>query len=476
MNRREHWRVVVRQPKKREKWLMLDVLPPTGWINPQTGRGGAQRWSTYTMDEAKAQQIAREKENELNGVIVVREGTFLEFWDAYTAYREADAHSPEGCTAIGSLEKFKTIRAALLPHIGTMKMREIDEIVLVRVQDRLRAKPLAARTINAYFGMLREGWRWGRKRGFVSCDMPNIDRLQETNTKKRPFTKDECERILRTALEYVGGRWYPVLRFVYETGCRSSEACGLRERDVDRTHGVEIDGVLLWPVTLNAASGTNTRNAKKKRRVVYVDETTLNLIPKRTGDEFVFGEIDRKALHQAFVRICDYRAIEHDDVDMHSFRRKWVRDATRTPGLAPVVARKFTGHSNARVFEQYQANDIEDQMADVAASVRRFRASPSASRVEREASASPETVSLSSGSDRADRSVRKSSQVADVPRSALLPPSLSCRAVSGATGGSDGEGRGLSELLTKIASLSDAERQELVERLTRAKPASGDGG
>jgi integrase len=386
---RKHWKCVVRPPKAKTPYFVVEQLPPTG--SPFKVR----RQSTGTLDRAKAEEMARAREAELNGCVVVKDGTWAAMWDAYYEYRKAD-----GETADGTLEKLRSLRAVFLPHLGKLRMSEIDETRLTLVQDAVR-KDRAGVTVNTYFALLREGWRWGKKRGFVSFVMPDITRLEVRDTNKRPFTKAECEQVLMGSLDFCGGRWYSVLRCAYETGCRISEACELRERDVDRVTG----SVLL-----------NGRKTKTERRVFVSLETLATFPqPRPSPDDRLFitrngNPANRKSAYEAFRRICELNKIDHTETDLHSFRRTMVEDLVRTPGLPLPVAQKITGHRSLKVFLHYQ-DKAKDDMSVVSEAVRAFRSSQVPSQNGNLAGAIADAAGLSEGPVRAGRSDRLLKQV-----------------------------------------------------------------
>ncbi len=289
--------------------------------------------------------------------------TWLELWDAYLSFRTTDSLRPpeESGTSASTVEKLRAIRSVFAPLLGAVPLAEINETRLQIVQDEVRQGRRAV-TVNSYFDMLRVGWKWGKRRGFVTSHMPDMDRLVTQNTKKRPFHNEECDKILRGALEFAKGRWYPVIRVAYETGCRISEACELRECDVDRIRG---------SVTLN---GRKT----KEPRTVSVSPEALAALPTRNGAERLFETArsegyGRQSARYAFVRICEITGVSRADVDLHSFRRKMVADLVRTPGLPLPVAQKITGHKSLKIFLQYQSKATDD-MARASEQVRAFRA------------------------------------------------------------------------------------------------------
>lgn len=123
--------------------------------------------------------------------------------------------------------------AYILPALGQMALSAVDLKAVERLRNSLLARGLTAKTArNVIVGSLRAMWRDAQADGlvdrvsFAGLRWPAVDRrLPET------FTPEERDRILAWTAERLTF-YYPFVLFQFATGCRPSEASGLRWADV----------------------------------------------------------------------------------------------------------------------------------------------------------------------------------------------------------------------------------------------------
>jgi integrase len=116
------------------------------------------------------------------------------------------------------------------------------------LQDSLKAKRIGERpykgaSVNKYVGALRAMLKDARRTGALLLNLFDPDlfsKLPETDSESEidPYLPEEREKILKGFLDH--RRHYHAFVFhQFWTGCRPSEACALRRRDIDLAYGWE---------------------------------------------------------------------------------------------------------------------------------------------------------------------------------------------------------------------------------------------
>jgi len=366
VNRIVHWRVSPRKPQKCDgKNFMLAVRPPTGLVTEDGKTVKARRISSGTESWAEAETIATDMQRDLNAELLRTSGPELMTVDDVMEWRKRRKGAPQTIVKLGCAMKH------LSPRIGHLTSDNLSEADILSARDALEElmKPdgtpaLCNRTINQYLRQFAGAWRKALKRKLVSAPWPKLERLDESDTEKRNFRKEEAPIVFDALGQYQDGWLYAFFALLWDGASRVTETTYLRERDIDRASG--------------RVRFTKTKSGKP--RTAFVLPETLALIPKRKPDEFLFlgkrsrTRLSRRTVTGALNRVLRKIGLEVKRLDVHSMRRSWVTDAVRTPNVAIEQAMKHTGHGkrSRQVFLDYQ-DRAEDNLKDVADRVRASR-------------------------------------------------------------------------------------------------------
>lgn len=329
----------------RKNFIRVTVVAPgpgdgPNWYRMIRGPGVRRRVSCGTTDRAAAEQIAREDERRMNGRLAPRAGEdplVVLVYDRHLAFRESDK-----LTAPNTRRSYRSIRGAIARAFDGVRA---SEMTAPRVRQGQRALldviGLEASTANLYLRKLSRAWRWAHDAEHAGVGpWPKVEALPSDPTEKRQYTAPELERVLAEAQRYAGGRYVPLFCLLGENGARISEACALRERDVDRGGGF---------LRLTA---TKTRR-RQRSRTVAVSPEVLAMLPVRAElDELVFRGIEDatkplapRTVNCALAKILDRAGLAGEPLDLHSFRRYVVRKL-HTAGVPLKDAMAFVGHDS----------------------------------------------------------------------------------------------------------------------------------
>jgi len=134
------------------------------------------------------------------------------------------------------------------PHLGRIPLREIRDVDLERVQDRMREAKLSPRTQEYILGTFRRIWKHAAKRKIVNPlenPVARISMPKVNNCRLRAVTPDELRAILEE-LEIRDRHARDITLFAAFTGCRASEAFNLKWEHVDL-----VREAVLFPLTKN---------------------------------------------------------------------------------------------------------------------------------------------------------------------------------------------------------------------------------
>lgn len=118
-------------------------------------------------------------------------------------------------------------------------------------------------------------------------------------------------------------------------------------------------------------------------RVHHLGEAALELLPVRRPGELIFWgrRAGKPATRQSVLKVLetalDALGLDGRALDVHSFRRTWVSDAERAPGVPRALAMRLTGHKTLAVYMAYEANTEGDDLRQAADGVRAYRAARS---------------------------------------------------------------------------------------------------
>lgn len=241
--------------------------------------------------------------------------------------------------------------------------------MLVKTQPKLEdlswltVAPIAPSTFNKRLGYLKACFKWAIAQGFLNanpCD--RIKTRKQTSSNIKPFNIEEIARIVKCC-DQVAPHYSPFIQFLFQTGCRLSEAIGLRWGQVDLGQGVlTISESLSKDRTGNGY--TRIRKETKSgsvRQLLMTDTLKQLLMELKTADRMPddalvfktvkgcvidsgnFRSLWRKVLKEAGVSYRRIHIIRHTTLSMA------IAQGTALTGVAYIA-----GHKNTRmVIETY---------------------------------------------------------------------------------------------------------------------------
>jgi integrase len=227
---------------------------------------------------------------------------------------------------------------------------------------------LAGQTAKQYLFLLRCCWDWAKGKYHVVESNPwaaHISRIKPSQSKRvKPFTTAEIVMILAAFKAHPQYRhYYPLVHFLFGTGCRFGEAAGLRWRNVadDFSHVVICEAI--------SRGEKRDRTKTGKSRVVFLSPGVSAMLQSRHEQQhpnpnaLVFpspkgGAIDdHNFRNRAWKTIIDQLGIEYRKP--YSTRHTAISHALAS-GANYLQVAEASGH-HPRVMLQTYANVIEQK-------------------------------------------------------------------------------------------------------------------
>jgi len=240
---------------------------------------------------------------------------------------------------------------------GGRDIEDISTSDLIRVQNYLQKKDLAAATLRQRINSVKTFFNWLYKFEFKKENPGKIikaKRPRRPQTREKAVTDDELEMLLNF-VQYSNRRDYALLLFLADTGCRVGGAAGLRESDID------------W----EKREATVTEKGDRTRQVKFGKSTaialrTYLLSRKATSGNFIFSmdgsQIKSSSVSQRIRYICRglrKQGYQIRTISAHAFRHRkghMLADAR----IAPSVAATALGHESVlTTLEFYYPDDWE---------------------------------------------------------------------------------------------------------------------
>ena len=210
-----------------------------------------------------------------------------ELRDNYVSKANAQTASPEGNVTLlqfvearfrpdhmGALRKggkthYETQLKHILPTLGDIRLADIRPMFVQQLIVS-KSKVLSAQSVRHIRNALSAIFRHARELGFIEGMLPTeATRVPSAPAAERKALSKEQVNLLMAALH---PRYRPVIHFMLATGCRASEAAGLRWQDVNLSSEVVIaDGEARHPHTVHFRHGwkygeyaeLKTKNARR---------------------------------------------------------------------------------------------------------------------------------------------------------------------------------------------------------------------
>lgn len=224
-------------------------------------------------------------------------------------------------------------------------------------------KPVRPITIKDYYVNLRCLFNWLVEDGVLAASpLEKIPKPKVRAEQVQPFTQEQIEALLKAARASPNPkRDEAIVLFLYDTGVRASELCGLRMRDLD----------------LNSRHASVLGKGNKHRLVYFSRETGKVLSnylrkPKRELDDPVFRSesgtrcgqaLTRSGSLQLIERLGKVAGIQAMKVISHVFRHSAAIQLLRN-GCDVYSLMSLMGHSSLTVCQTYlklSKSDLENQ-------------------------------------------------------------------------------------------------------------------
>ena len=274
---------------------------------------------------------------------------FTPFWEQFRAKYKG-----------GTADKLKAIGAHLLFFEG-FQMRDITSFNIDSWWDQIQQKGFSERYQNDILTWAKSFFKWAKQVKVIQEELvfpksisipePEVDEWLTAEDQDAVFEKiPDCDK--------------PIFDWLFMTGCRVNEACGLKRTDTDWKRGVTI---IRHTVKRDGSVGA-TKN-KKSRRILHspsikrcllqstaalhAEYQFINKWGRRYSDDYL-----RDTFHQA----CLDAGIEPIKLKNGTRHSAGMRLLDRGHDMEAV--RKFYGHSTVRMTQHY-AKILEDSMTDM---------------------------------------------------------------------------------------------------------------
>lgn len=251
----------------------------------------------------------------------------------------------------------RRVRKALQPWFGGRRMANISTPDVRAYVAHRQAEGAANATINRELAALKRAFTLAVQAGKL-LQRPHIPLLQENNTRKGFFEREQFESVRR----HLPAPLQAVATFAYLTGWRTkSEILPLQWSQVDFTAGV----VRLEPGT--------TKNREGRVFVFRGIDALKQVLEAQWAEReglAAKNQICPWVFHRKGQPIRSYRRAWQTACELagcpgripHDFRRTAVRNLVRA-GIPDVVAMRMTGHKTRSVFDRYDIVS-ESDLAD----------------------------------------------------------------------------------------------------------------
>lgn len=349
----DRWRVTVVKPGPNDgaNWR-LRIAPPRGSADP------VRRESTGTTDRALALDMAQAKAAEMNAR--AQDGPrVLDILDRYIVLLDSQ-HTPDG-----TMGTYRQARAHLAATLPDSRESDLARGFAERLYQALLERNLRPSTARARVQKVAAAWRWARRQGLVTAPWVQPPRpkarrqARGLRTDKRPYTPRESAAVIAALPQH----HRPVSEFLAQTGCRVGEAVALDVGDLVR------DRAGWWAEIADAKSHEPRRVPLLPALVGLLDLQRPETAPLFLG---VRGSrLSASVLLHAVVRVIEALGLRRQvgpesalaswALDLHSWRRSFVADCSRSGVPRPIAAR-IVGHALQGVHDGYQRHATGDDL------------------------------------------------------------------------------------------------------------------
>lgn len=244
-----------------------------------------------------------------------------------------------------SLEKYNAVLSCILRSgIGSKSSQAVTDTDVAKFLKSVKGNP------REKLGLLVACWRWKGLDNNPWIGAYKTSRPRSTAIAK-PFTKQEVEAILR-GFERQFPHYLNYIKFLFNSGCRTAEAVGLRWGNVSSDCST---------VTISESLSKRIRKSTKTGRVREFPTNTalremLSAMPRKGDDELVFTSLRGHSIDED--NFCNrhwkpvLKSVGVPYRKPYNCRHTFISHALAS-GVNPVQLANMTGHSVQILFKHY---------------------------------------------------------------------------------------------------------------------------
>lgn len=257
-----------------------------------------------------------------------------------------------------SLEKYQTTLKYLSEFFGSRVVEQVRQEEADQFIDWLKGKNLSELVIKERLTLIKAAWEWGEKQKLVESnpwsEAPKRVKVAPKQAPK-PFTREEIGAIIQGfRMDRYYHHYADFVEFLFGTGCRTSEAIGLRWQHVSD------DCASVW-IGESLTRGERKATKTNRARTITVTPRLQSVLKARRPaqpepDQLVFtspkgGSIDdHNFRNRAWVKIL--MKLEIDYRKPYTTRHTLISHALDL-GQSPVMIAQLTGHDVQTLYENY---------------------------------------------------------------------------------------------------------------------------
>lgn len=364
-----------------QKALQVHVVKFAGrafqlqWRDPETDRIRTKSSKTRIRREAERAAVALEKEI-AEGLHTGKGCTWEKFRDrCLDEYR-----GKKGKLAPKTQQMIAAALAKVTELLDPKRPDEIDYAAVERFKAKLLEQKRSMATVKAYTGTLRALLRWAADMGIIA-KVPKFGTMPQTQSKGRPITGEEFDRLSAAAVKVLGvvlaPSWQRLLQGLWLSGLRIGEAVALSwepdapfavnttgKRPVFRIAGAQKNGRYQdCPIAPDAAEFfLATPEAERRGRVFRP--------MRQNGDDSPMREDTASSVICAIGKRAGVVVAKNANgkvkyASAHDLRRSFGARWSRNPTCTPKMLMDLMRHADISTTMRYYAGQDAQATADL---------------------------------------------------------------------------------------------------------------
>jgi integrase len=298
-------------------------------------------------------------------------GCFDKSLKKYKSFLQAKGNIPEALSVVGLYQKWIDSKKGLdnttmKKYQGSLKevsiffqgilVTEVSPSVCLGFWEWIQLKSGRPTTYNRKLEKLQACWDWGKSQGIIDVEnlWQKIKKIPEKRIEVHPFSLEEIDLILTGFKSHPVGKDLTLfVEFLFKTGVRIGEACGVRWGDITLTNDINIatqltDGERKLPKT------GRTRTFKLPKSISdKLNKLRLSINPELSALIFTFKgkSIDARYFRRNIWQPI-LKGIGVEYRKPYNTRHTFISHALQK-GINPVVVANITGHDTETLFKYY---------------------------------------------------------------------------------------------------------------------------